>query len=160
MADIRMITLLIASAVLLVGVSAETHTVSFANNCGFGTPLLMAGGQTLSHGEPVTINGPLVAAIAFLQTGNCGTNGEDCTLVETTLINPTSPGSGSSTDISLISPHAFSVTSGFGYYGGCDGAGADCTFNGCPTAFYQSDDTGVQVACQDNDVNLVITFCS
>ena len=46
--------------------------------------------------------------------GSCGDNGEGCTLIETTLVNPTSPGSGSSTDISLIPPLAFSVTSGFG----------------------------------------------
>lgn len=36
--------------------------------------------------------------------GSCGDNGEGCTLVETTLVNPTTPGSGSSTDISLIPP--------------------------------------------------------
>lgn len=32
-------------------------------------------------------------------------NGEGCTLIETTLTNPTSAGSGSSTDISLIPPY-------------------------------------------------------
>nr|BAF46900.1 glycopeptide [Phanerodontia chrysosporium] len=155
----RFFALIAASAVLLLGVAAEQHTVSFTNNCGFGTPLLKANGQTLSTGQTVTFGGPLISAIAFLQTGSCGDNGEGCTLIETTLVNPTSPGSGSSTDISLIPPHAFSVTSGFGYYGGCDGAGADCTYYGCPTAFYNPGDTGVQVACQVDNVNLAITFC-
>ncbi|THH10563.1 hypothetical protein EW146_g8332 [Bondarzewia mesenterica] len=150
-----------------IGVHAESHTVTFDNRCGYGTPLLKANGATLSTGGAYTSNGPLTAAIAFLQTdgnnkiltGGCGDNGESCTLIETTLVNPTSPGSGSSTDISLIPPHSFSVTSGFGYYNGCDGAGADCTYSGCPTAFYQPGDTGVQVACQADNVNLAITFC-
>jgi len=53
-------------------------------------------------------------------TGGCGNDGEDCTLVEASLIN-----GASSADISLIPPHEFSVTSGFGYYDGCDGVGAD-----------------------------------
>lgn len=73
-----------------------------------------------------------------LLLGGCGNNGEGCTLVEATLKN-----GGSAADISLISPyafslarvflglmtfssHEFSVTSGFGFYGGCDGAGTDC----------------------------------
>ncbi|KIP10579.1 hypothetical protein PHLGIDRAFT_65475 [Phlebiopsis gigantea 11061_1 CR5-6] len=155
----RVFTALLVSVLAFAGVQAETHTVSFTNNCGFGTPLLKAGGTTFSTGGTVTFEGPLISAIAFLQTGGCGDNGEGCTLIETTLKNPTTPGSGSSTDISLIPPHAFSVTSGFGYFGQCNGAGADCTFSGCSTAFHQPGDTGVQVACQSDDVNLAITFC-
>ncbi|GJE97620.1 glycopeptide [Phanerochaete sordida] len=150
---------LFASAAMFTGAYAETHLVTFVNQCGHGTPLLKANGKTLSTGQTVTFNGPLISAIAFLQTGSCGDNGEGCTLIETTLRNPTSPGSGSSTDISLIPPHSFSVTSGFGYFNGCDGAGADCTSGSCTTAFHKSTDTGVQVACQTNNVNLAITFC-
>ncbi|KIP10568.1 hypothetical protein PHLGIDRAFT_219699 [Phlebiopsis gigantea 11061_1 CR5-6] len=100
----RFLTLLATSALVLSGVQAETHDIVFANNCGFGTPVLKANGQTLSTGQGVTFGGPLISAIAFLQTGGCGDNGEGCTLIETTLRNPTSPGSGSSTDISLIPP--------------------------------------------------------
>ncbi|KAF8577176.1 glycopeptide [Ramaria rubella] len=147
----------VAVAMCIVSVAAESHTVTFTNKCGKGTPLLKANGQTLSTGGSFTINGPLVSAIAY--TGNCGDNGEGCTLVETTLQNPTTPGSGSSTDISLIPPHTFSVTSGFGYFNGCDGQGADCTSESCPQAFHVSTDTGVQVACQTPNVNLAITFC-
>ncbi|KAF8515166.1 hypothetical protein JB92DRAFT_2915604 [Gautieria morchelliformis] len=154
---------LVASGIIvmasLLQAKAETHTVIFDNRCGFGTPTLKANGQTLSTGGAFTSNGPLIAAIAFLQTGQCGDNGESCTLIETTLVNPTSPGSGSSSDISLIPPHTFSVTSGFGYFNGCDGAGADCTNANCNTAFHQPDDTQVQVACQTPNVNLAITFC-
>ncbi|PCH44512.1 hypothetical protein WOLCODRAFT_39281, partial [Wolfiporia cocos MD-104 SS10] len=48
-------------------------------------------------------------------------NGENCIIMETTLENGYS-----STDLSLIPLHAFQVTTRFGYYNGCDGAGADC----------------------------------
>lgn len=41
----------------------------------------------------------------MMMNAGCGANGEGCTMVETTLVNPTSPGSGSSTDITLISPY-------------------------------------------------------
>jgi hypothetical protein len=75
----------------------------------------------LSTGGPFTATRPLRGAIAYLQTGkrlrrslfyldhnlstgSCGFNGEGCTLVETTLLNATTDGSGSSTDISLIPP--------------------------------------------------------
>ena len=37
-------------------------------------------GATLSTGGAYTANGPLVGAIAYLQTGSCGANGEGCTL--------------------------------------------------------------------------------
>jgi len=142
---------------LTLGVSiavAETHTVNLVNNCGHGTPTLIQGGRVLSTGQTVTINGPLLGAIAYLQTGSCGFNGEGCTLIETSL-----NGGYSSTDISLIAPHSFSVTSGFGYWGGCDNTGADCSSPGCNTAFHVPSDTYVQVGCSAANVNLAITFC-
>ncbi|KAJ6514819.1 glycopeptide [Mycena vitilis] len=146
-------------AVAAGNVAAETHTVTFVNRCNTGTPTLIQGTSVLSTGGAYTVNGPLSGAIAYLQTGSCGFNGDGCTMIETTLQNPTTPGGGSSTDITLIAPHAFSVTTGFGYYNGCDGAGADCTSADCTTAFHSSGDTQVQVACQTDDVNLSITFC-
>ncbi|KAF8877001.1 glycopeptide [Mucidula mucida] len=153
-----LLTLTVASVIALV--AGESHTIHFDNRCGFGTPTLISqSGAVLSTGGDYTSNGAIIGAIAYLQTGNCGFNGDRCTLVETTLKNPTSPGAGSSTDISLIAPHTFSVTSGFGYYNGCDGAGADCNNVNCATAFHTPTDTWVQVACQTNDVDLAITFC-
>ncbi|KAJ7290608.1 glycopeptide [Mycena rebaudengoi] len=138
---------------------AETHTVHFTNACGRGTPTLVQGPNVLSRGGDFTINGPLIGAIAYLQTGKSCLmfmrfNGEGCTLVETTLRNGFS-----STDLSLIPPHSFSVISGFGYFHGCDGAGADCTGPNCPTAFMNPDETFKQVGCPAADVNLAITFC-
>ncbi|KAL5524148.1 hypothetical protein ACEPAG_8321 [Sanghuangporus baumii] len=151
--------LAVFSLLVAVGALAETHTITFENNCGSGTPQLVQNGNVLSTGAPFTSNGPLPAVIAFLQTGSCGQNAEGCTLVETTLQNPATAGGGSSSDISLIPPHTFSVASGFRYENGCDGTGTDCTDANCPLAFRQPSDTFAQVACQANDVNLVITFC-
>ncbi|KAF5345750.1 hypothetical protein D9758_011896 [Tetrapyrgos nigripes] len=150
---------LVSLVALAASVSAETHTVHFDNRCGFGTPTLIQGGRVLSTGGDFTSNGPLTAAIAYLQTGSCGFNGEGCTMVETTLVNPTCAGCGSSTDITLIAPHSFSVTTGFGYFNGCDGVGQDCRSGSCVEAFHQPSDTFVQRACQSNNVNLAITFC-
>ncbi|KAJ7627246.1 hypothetical protein FB45DRAFT_991285 [Roridomyces roridus] len=147
-------------ALAVSSVSAEQHIVSFDNRCGFGTPTLIGqGGQVLSTGGAYVSPGALIGAIAYLQTGSCGFNGDGCTMVETTLRNPPSPGAGSSTDLTLIAPHAFSVTTGFGYYNGCDGAGADCNNANCNTAFHVFNDNQVQVQCEANNVNLVITFC-
>ncbi|PCH38479.1 hypothetical protein WOLCODRAFT_97211 [Wolfiporia cocos MD-104 SS10] len=135
---------------------AETHTVTFDNKCGFGTPILKGqDGTTLSTGDPYTIEGPLQGAIAWLQYDNkCGENGEYCTTIEATLYNGYS-----SSDITLISPHEFSVTTGFGYYDTCSGAGANCASADCSDAFHESDQNWVQVGCSVDDVNLSITFC-
>ncbi|KAJ6490119.1 hypothetical protein C8R45DRAFT_868179 [Mycena sanguinolenta] len=131
---------------------AETHTITFINHCGFGTPTLISqNGVVLSTGPAYTSNGPIIDAIAYLQTGGCGFNGEGCTIVEINLKNPATPSSGSNTDISLIPPHTFSVTTGFSYLGACAPAGADCPNVNC--------DAGVPVACQEDNANLVITFC-
>ncbi|KAF5309383.1 hypothetical protein D9619_012484 [Psilocybe cf. subviscida] len=143
----------------VVGAIAETHSVVFVNKCGRGTPMLIQGSQMLSTGAEFTSNGPLTNAIAYLQGGNCGFAGEGCTVVQTTLKNPTSPGDGSLTAISLILPNSFSVATGFGYFNGCDGAGADCTNAECRLPFLNPNITTLQVPCQSNNVNLAITFC-
>ncbi|PCH44475.1 hypothetical protein WOLCODRAFT_76446 [Wolfiporia cocos MD-104 SS10] len=145
----------IAASAAIVNVHAETHTITFTNNCGYGTPYLRdQNGNVLSTGAPYTSNGPILGAIAYLQTGPCGNNGENCLLVETSL-----NGEFSSTDLSLIPPHSFQVTSGFGYYNGCDGAGADCTDPDCPDAMTDPSQTWKQVGCSVPNVDLAITFC-
>ncbi|KAJ7785012.1 glycopeptide [Mycena maculata] len=158
-----MFSLLTSFAVLTVFVgnaaAQETHTVHFTNLCGFGTPTLIQGPNVLSTGEVTpptdyTSSGPLLGAIAYLQYGVCGFNGEGCTLIETSLNNGFS-----SSDISLIPPHSFSVTSGFGYYNGCDGAGADCTDPSCPDAMTDPSQTYKQVGCPAGNVDIAITFC-
>jgi len=146
-------------ASLVAFVAAESHTISFTNRCGTGTPTLVSqNGVILSTGAAYTADAPIIGAIAYLQTGGCGLNGDFCTAVETTLRNPTSQGAGSSSDVTLIPDHKFSVTSGFGYYNGCDGVGLDCTSASCPGAF--TDPTnGDVVSCETDNVDLSITFC-
>jgi len=139
--------------------AVEHHTIRFDNRCGFGTPTLVQGGKILSTGDDYTSNGAFTIGIAYLQTGHCLLNGEKCTLMEMTLRNPTAPGGGSSADISLIPPHSFSVPTSFSYFGGCDGVGATCSNEKCSSAFFKPEDTQTQVACQDDNVNLLITFC-
>lgn len=91
-------------------------------------PKLVQNGKVLSTGGAYTHNGPIVAAIAYLDT-DCLLNGEKCSTIETTLKNPTCLGCGSSTDVTLISPHKFSVKTGFNYYNGCNGVGNSCEFS-------------------------------
>ncbi|KAK7458108.1 hypothetical protein VKT23_010015 [Stygiomarasmius scandens] len=153
---------LVVLATAVVGANAESHTVTFDNRCGRGTPKLIKNGQTLSSGQPFTSQGPFPAAIAYLQTGNCGLNGENCMTVEMTLQNAVNgPGSGSSVDLSLIPPLAFNVPIHFEYQNtpGCSGKGTTCSSAGCNTAFHKPDDTQVQVACQSDNANLHIVFC-
>ncbi|KJA28796.1 hypothetical protein HYPSUDRAFT_82372 [Hypholoma sublateritium FD-334 SS-4] len=143
-----------------ISARAETHTIEFVNNCGFGTPILEQNGNVLSTGAPFTINGPLIDAIAYLQTvaGNCGLEGQGCTIIVINLINPTSPGTNSNVSISLTPPAAFSVTTGYGFFNGCDGEGADCTNANCPAA-ETNGIVPVNPPCATDNVNLAITFC-
>ncbi|KAL1668814.1 hypothetical protein GGF50DRAFT_123778 [Schizophyllum commune] len=116
----------VKAVVLFAGaalVAAESHTVTF-------------------HNKP----------FSYLQTGSCGGSADGCTLLELTLQNPTSPGAGSSVDVSLIPPHTYSVKTGFSYSNGCDGQGKTCGSADCPEAFHVTDDYGAQVQCEANDV--------
>ncbi|KAL1748700.1 hypothetical protein HDZ31DRAFT_29227 [Schizophyllum fasciatum] len=143
-------------------VSAESHTIKFDNQCGYGKPTLLQGGNSLALNEAneYTSDGQFAAAIAYLQTGDCKHNGEGCMTTEITLVNPSSAGSGSSVDLSLIPPLAFNVPTTFSYYGGCDGDGKTCDSDSCGVnAFFISTDYQAQVQCQSDDVNLLITFC-
>ncbi|THU85067.1 glycopeptide [Dendrothele bispora CBS 962.96] len=141
-------------------VYAETHTIVFDNQCGFGTPTLIQGSDVLGTGNgPFTFNEPLNFAIAYRTIGTCGFHGEGCTLIETTLRNPTCPGCGSGTDINLIPPKIFLLILYFSYFNGCDGVKRNCKFANCVEAFHTPDDGGIQTVCQADDVNLRITFC-
>ncbi|KAG2072102.1 hypothetical protein BDR04DRAFT_1192143 [Suillus decipiens] len=147
----------------VIGVgAAETHTIKFINQCGHGTPCLVVNGKNVSTGQDYVVNS-IFSAIAYLQTGQCGVNGEDCTLLEMNLANPACPGCGSSVDISLIEPHLFNVETSFSYYNGCDGFGADCescNSADCAVAFYAPEDWYAQRQCEANNVDLLIAFCA
>jgi len=137
----------------------EKHTIRFDNRCGFGTPILVQGGKILSTGEDYTSKGVLSSATAYLQTGQCLLDGENCTLMGMTLRNPTTTGGGSSADISSMPPYGFSVSTSFSYFGGCDGIGATCSDEKCSTVFSKFGHSQDQLACQENNVNILITFC-
>ncbi|PIL32318.1 hypothetical protein GSI_05564 [Ganoderma sinense ZZ0214-1] len=143
-------------AALVCAVVGETHTVHFENFCGSGVPLLIQGQNILSSGPDYTSTGPLDSVIAYLQIDSlCGFNGENCTLIETTLINVAPGNVGSLTDISLIPPHKFSVSTGFYYIDGCGYQGAVCTSANCTAAAAPQ-----SVLCQTDNVSLAITFCA
>jgi len=141
-----------------IRIRSESHTVSFVNNCGSGTPQLVQGGVILSSGEAYTSNGPFEAAIAYLQNGPCLLNGEECTTVEITLVNPTAPGAGSSVDVTLIAPHTFNVGAGFSYSDSSCG-GQTCAGEGCTEAFYGPTDYSAQTQCETDNVGVTVTFC-
>ncbi|KAI1786088.1 glycopeptide [Ganoderma leucocontextum] len=155
---------------LVLSVRAETHTIHFDNQRGFGTPTLVSNGVVLSTGADVTVNGPIeapadrfAAVLIVSPLGSCGINGENCTTVDISLTNaiPGEPGgSASSAAIDLVPPHAFSAVTGFGYYNGCDGAGEDCANANCIAALPgPPPKTIVPVLCQTDDVNIAIVFC-
>ncbi|KAJ7901811.1 hypothetical protein B0H14DRAFT_2668553, partial [Mycena olivaceomarginata] len=144
---LTLVLLVLASA---ISVFAESHTVKFDNRCGYGTPQLIKGGDVLTT-TSYESSGELAAAVAF--------NGENCTLLELTMTNPVAVGGGSSADISLIDPHKYSVPTRIEFYGGCDGISTTCDSPSCKTAFFHPDDTWVQIACQEDNANLLITFC-
>ncbi|KAF9073134.1 hypothetical protein BDP27DRAFT_1216539 [Rhodocollybia butyracea] len=154
----QLTTSFVALASLFAFAAAESHTVTFTNNCGSGTPTLVSqNGSILSTGQKFTSNGPLNGALAYLQSGTqCGLNGDSCTTVETTLKNPTTPGGGSGTDITLVPPHKFSVTSGFQYTNGCSG-GETCSSANCPGAFTNATN-GKIVSCQTDNVGVTINL--
>ncbi|KAK1225447.1 hypothetical protein PQX77_011617 [Marasmius sp. AFHP31] len=142
-------------------VMGESHTVKFNNKCGKGTPKLIQAGKTLSSGGTYKHNGAFTAAIAYLQTGPCLLNGENCMTVEMTLKDP-NPGQPEKLTASSFSPssHKFNVPIGFKYTNGCSN-GATCRSASCPKtdAFHKFDDYEAQRACQAKDVGLEITFC-
>jgi len=77
----------------------------------------------------------------FLQTGDCGNNGEGCTLIDINLEN------GNST-ASISGPPYLDI--GISFYNGCDTVTAQCTTSQCPEEV---------ISCAAPNVDLAITFC-
>ncbi|KZT07548.1 uncharacterized protein LAESUDRAFT_115317 [Laetiporus sulphureus 93-53] len=145
----------VIAASAFIHVIAESHTVTFVNDCGSGTPYLRAqNGTVLSTGEAYTINGPLVDGYAYLQTGACDDQGNNCTVVEFTLQN-----GDTSAIIDLVPPHVFSVATGYGFYNGCDGDGADCTVADCASAYRGGAGVYPAIPCAGDNVDLAVLFC-
>ncbi|KAG9310360.1 hypothetical protein JVU11DRAFT_9493 [Chiua virens] len=88
------------------------------------------------NGKNVLTGSDSYTSNAFLEL-ELPSDGENCTLLETTLINPTVPGGGSSMDMSLIPPISL------------------VSILHMTTATVLA-----RVACQVNNINLVVAFCA
>ncbi|KZP26462.1 hypothetical protein FIBSPDRAFT_887252 [Athelia psychrophila] len=149
-------TFAIATFAALAGIVSAGHSVGVVNNCGYGTPM-MNGPSTglISVPGGYSSGGDITGWIMFLQTGQCGNNGENCVIVEGTLNDGYS-----SVDISLISPHEINVPTGFSY---TDGAGGKyCASGNCPcnsAAFCQPTDYGALVNTADPNASITVTYC-
>ncbi|KAF7980003.1 hypothetical protein HWV62_43796 [Athelia sp. TMB] len=82
-------SLITAAALSLFAGSAlaESHQVTFTNNCGYGTPLFLYQGNGNPQGA-TTISGELNGGIAWLgDWSDCEASGVNCGAVEFTLQN-------------------------------------------------------------------------
>ncbi|KAL5507064.1 hypothetical protein ACEPAH_6520 [Sanghuangporus vaninii] len=151
------------SALIGQGAAQESHKVTFTNNCGHGTPMLVKGADILSQGGGEFVsNGSLESAIVYLNNGangECSHDGNQCSMVEITLLNG-KDGKSSQADITLIGEHTFSDPIGFEYTDGCPGLGAYCGETGCNTAYHVSDDDCVLVGCAADNAGINIIFCN
>ncbi|KZP16081.1 hypothetical protein FIBSPDRAFT_934811 [Athelia psychrophila] len=146
----------IAIFAALAGIVSAGHSVGIVNNCGSGTPM-MDGPDTglINVSGGYSTSGDMTGWIIYLQTGQCGANGENCLTVEGTL-----NGGFSSVDISDIAPHAINVPTAFSYTNGA--GGKYCASGNCPcndAAFCQPTDYGAQVGSSDPNASITITFC-
>lgn len=141
----QVITFAIAALSAAV-VKAESHTVSFINNCGYGLPTLEQGGESIGINENYTYinDGPLTNAVAYLDTGDCGFYGSGCTSFDFTLEN------GDSSAIYAL--NGYNVPGGFQYYHGCSGS-FNCTNENCGDLLIQ------EIDCSANNVDIRFTFC-
>ncbi|KAE9409376.1 hypothetical protein BT96DRAFT_970278 [Gymnopus androsaceus JB14] len=173
----RLIALI--AMIFVAGTRAETHTVSFLNNCGEGTPTLMQNGARFLL-EKITQLTVFLIRPSRISTSPVCANGADCTAVVITLsneivISPTTTYNvhrfGSSSSLLCryrirvrCAPMAKTIqvltrNSIDRYYNGCDDLGADCLEAGCIEG-YQSGDTAIpQIICEDDNADIVITFC-
>lgn len=72
-----------ATVAALAGIASAGHSVSVVNNCGYGTPM-MNGPSTglINVAGGYSTSGDMIGWIMFLQTGQCGSNGESCLIGE------------------------------------------------------------------------------
>ncbi|GJE94381.1 hypothetical protein PsYK624_105500 [Phanerochaete sordida] len=118
----------------LSGARAESHHIHFVDKCGGGTS---SSGATLeSSGHDYTSSGPLLRAIAYLQTGSCGATGSGCNVVEMNLQNPSS-------SIDVVS-------------GGIDASTISVAWQGCSGAYCNAE----VCICPSNNAGVEITFCA
>ncbi|VDC01121.1 unnamed protein product [Peniophora sp. CBMAI 1063] len=127
-----------------------------SQRCLLGIPLCELHKQ-LWFGNADTLDRP--NAVAYLDQDGCAAGGsETCMEIEFGLSN-SSP---SFVDILLIPPQTYQNAACVSFSNGCDGASLSCTEPGCSAAFTSQDDSagaGTVLMCEEEDVNIVITFC-
>ncbi|KAF7965232.1 hypothetical protein HWV62_26506 [Athelia sp. TMB] len=149
-----------ALASLFGAARAESHQVTFTNNCGKGTPLFLYQGNGNPQGA-TTINGELNGGIAWLgNADNCLNSGVNCGAVEFTLQNT----GYSQADITLEvgtngewGNHQWTYPISFNFINGC-GNGLNCPAAGCSTASYSPTQVPLE-QCSANNAGIHIQFC-
>ncbi|EIW74720.1 P-loop containing nucleoside triphosphate hydrolase protein [Coniophora puteana RWD-64-598 SS2] len=82
------VALALASSVIAAPADTrDVHTITFNNNCGYGNPVWNTPSNATKNGAG---NGwaAVVSGVARLDVDGCGSHGENCTVVEFTLDNP------------------------------------------------------------------------
>ncbi|EIW85937.1 hypothetical protein CONPUDRAFT_148070 [Coniophora puteana RWD-64-598 SS2] len=147
---------IIATAVALASfVAAESHQVTFTNNCGYGTPLFLYQGDSTPQGG-TTIQGELNGGIAWLENGSCTTDGVNCGAVEFTLQNT----GYSQADITLEPEgnHNYLYPIGFNFINGCSN-GLFCDNPNCITVASFSPTQVPLADCQADNCGINVIFC-
>ncbi|KAH9942095.1 hypothetical protein B0H21DRAFT_525818 [Amylocystis lapponica] len=151
------------SALHAAHVVRALYSVSVVNDCGYGVPVLdRIPSDTIATGTGVVFqNTTILDAFAFLNTGNCGPNGGNCTAVEVNLGNP--DGS-SNAMVDLVPTHVYSVAVSFSFYNACTGAGTSCLTESCVNAARDDSEINGLVSCPaandpDHSAGLLVTWC-
>jgi len=157
----------VATALFISFVSAdsEEHTISFVNKCGKGTTTISLDGNVVTTGPTTISAGPFSGFRAYLQQGDCDTDGSGCPYVQATLDNEGL----SHAAIFLLPGAKFTAPIGYKFYGSdgsCDGKGQDCTMPHCPEAVTNPTSPGGGIPihfaganCTAPNINLEVRFC-
>jgi len=108
---------------------------------------------TLATGSQSYTNGT-VQANAFLNTGYCGPNGGNCTIVDISMNDTISI-----VVVDLIPTNVFTVPVNFTYFDGCDGAGVSCLSSTCVNAIRDPSENSGMVTCSMAGAGVLVTFC-
>ncbi|EIW85683.1 hypothetical protein CONPUDRAFT_150482 [Coniophora puteana RWD-64-598 SS2] len=148
-------TVVVAALAFASNVAAESHRVTFTNNCGKGSPKFLYQGNS-SPGGARTIQGELNGGIAWLSGADgCENNGVNCGAVEFTLQNT----GYSQADITLEPEgnHLYKYPLGFNFIDGCSD-GLHCGSANCAEASHSPPQVPLK-DCQANNCGIHITFC-
>ncbi|EIW85936.1 hypothetical protein CONPUDRAFT_148069 [Coniophora puteana RWD-64-598 SS2] len=144
-----------AALALATFVAAESHQVTFTNNCGYGTPLFLYSSDGTPQGA-TTIQAPLSGGIAWLENGSCTTDGVNCGAVEFTLVNT----GYSQADITLEPEgnHTYLYPIGFNFTNGCSN-GLFCDNSNCKNVASFTPTQVPLAQCSADNCGINVIFC-